>query len=114
MIGIEHLKIRCVIGDLDRERKNEQDIYLDVTVWGKRFDEMTKDHIEETVDYIALEQLCTQIAQKGSYYMLETLAVQLVDKILEAFPVKKVWVRIMKPQAISHAKGAFVEWEKEQ
>jgi FolB domain-containing protein len=111
-IGIHHHCISCRIGILPYEREIDQNIYIDVKVklrdWKKNYD------IGETVCYVEIADLCTELAQKNSYGLLEQMVEELMDELFIRFPISYGWIRIKKPQAIPSAEYAFVELDRNE
>ena len=111
-IGFEHLRVNCIIGILPHERTQKQEIFIDLKVKAKfGFTSKTED-LNETIDYVELTNLSRDLAQSGKYYLIETLAKEILDSILKRFDVEEAWVKIKKPGALPDAKCAFVELEK--
>ena len=111
-IEIEDLKINCIIGILEHERCQAQDIFISLTV---SFDSIVdgSDVMEDTIDYVALAKLCATIAQEGQYKLLETLAAKIITALEDGYPlIDHAKVTINKPQAIASAKASKVVVDK--
>ncbi|MEC7840484.1 MAG: dihydroneopterin aldolase [Chlamydiota bacterium] len=111
-IGFDKLKIRCIIGVNPEERVVEQEIFVCLRV---RFDfskASASDCISDSVDYVRLSQICTDLALSNRYQLLEKFAVDILERVFSEFPVISAWVRIEKPQAIASADHACVELER--
>jgi len=111
-IGFQNLKIHCIIGDLPEERVTEQIIYVDLTVVADITKTVTHDDIAYGVDYVALSELCKQMAIEGKYHLIETYISAVLESILERFPVDQATMRVRKPGGIADADCAFVELTK--
>ena len=105
-IGLEDLKITCTIGTFDEEKENKQDIFLDVEVITNP---NTTDNLDETVDYVKIAKLCTDLATQHHYQLLETLANDLLKELHINFNISWCRIKIKKPQALEFAKYATVE-----
>lgn len=105
IIGINGLKIMCVIGCLPEERIKEQEITLDVKV------RAPFTSIEERICYVKISEVCTKLAQEKKHLLLESLAVDMMETLMATFPISWAWVGIKKPSAIPSAEFAFVELE---
>ena len=112
LIGIEHLRIRCIIGVNPEERESEQDIYVDLKVQADFTKCSVSDSIRDTVNYIHLKDVCERLAQTKRYRLMETFACEIVNQLLKEFDIQWAWIRVKKPQAISEAAFAMVEFEK--
>lgn len=111
-IGFEDHKIHCIIGDLEHERIREQDIYIDLRVEGDFSKCIKTDVVEDTIDYVAMAKLCTTVAQQGQFRMLEMLAWQITEKMLQEFPISSVWIKIKKPGGIPTTKYSYIELKR--
>lgn len=109
IIGIEELKIECIIGVLPEERKKGQTILIDLRAEAGF---PMQDSLSDTVDYVALATQCRITAQEGKYHLLETLAADLTQILLQQFHLTSVWIKIRKPGALATANCAFVEFKR--
>lgn len=110
MIRIRDLEVSCIIGCLSSERECEQTLFFDLefsTEWSAE----RKDSLDQTIDYVEVVDLCTDIAVKGKFQLIESLAHHLLTQILERFPTEKAKVRVRKPGAIPSALCTEVELE---
>lgn len=114
LIGIQRHRLSCIIGILPEERVCEQNIFVDLKIEIHDAGSRGSDQIQETVDYVLLAQLCTELAQQKSYFLLETFALDILDQCIQRFKAVKAWVRIQKPSAIPTADCAYVEFERNQ
>lgn len=111
-IGFKNHHVSCKIGVYAHEKVQEQDLYFDVQAEIDFTKPSATDCVQDTLDYTQLAHLCTKIAQKGNYQLLETLACVIMDRIFFLFNVRHVKIRIKKPNAISSAECAVVEIEE--
>lgn len=107
-IGFKNLKVTCIIGTMKEEREVEQDLFIDLEVM---IDPPKKDHLEDTLDYVALAQFSQDIAHRG-FFLLESLAQTLLDALFETFPIESASVMLKKPNAFPYADHAYVSIEK--
>lgn len=111
IVGFEDHLIRCIIGINPDERLVEQEILVSLQM-KTDFTRVAKtDDLSNAICYASVAALCTEIAQKGKYQMLETLACQLVKQLTESFTPSWIRVVIKKPSALLTASYAFVELE---
>ncbi len=112
IIGIENLKVICIIGCNPSEWLQEQEIFIDLKVETDISLCVSSQQIKDTIDYDALAALCSALAINNRYKLLEALAWDIVHKILENGNVQWCWTRIKKPQAIPAAQYSMVEFQK--
>lgn len=108
-VGFEQLAIRCIIGCCPEERQVEQEIYVDLRVGCDFTRCATSDNIQDAVDYVKLADICTELAQSRKYYLQESFAAELLQKIINEFNVEWASIKIKKPKALASAECATVE-----
>jgi dihydroneopterin aldolase len=111
-IGFKKHRIHCVIGNNPEERNQAQDIFVDLRVKVDFANAAQSDNLKDTICYTFFADLCTQLAQKNRYRLLETFAAAVLENILQQPNVQSAWIRIRKPNAIPTAEYALIELEK--
>jgi len=110
IIAIEDLRVNCIVGVHDWERKREQPVLITVELYVPIGLAATGDDLNQTVNYSTLNQSIQKQVQTGKYQLLETMAEELAKMILaEQSSVRGVRVVIKKPRAILDAQWARVE-----
>jgi len=112
IIGVEGLRISCIIGDRSYEREKEQLIIVDLEVEVDLDRCLQSKEASDGVDYVKLAELCRQCAVNGKHRLLEELADEVLTKIVEAFSVRWARIKIKKPGALPSAKCASVELKR--
>lgn len=107
-IGFENYRISCIIGVYPEEQHVIQDLYIDLRV---KIDPVLNDQIEETVCYVSLAELCSQIGERH-YQLIETFAAEALTEILKIKKIEWASIRVKKPNALLRADYAFVEMER--
>ena len=108
-ILIEGLRVSCVIGVNDRERRAKQEIVLDIVLHADLRVAGGSDDIADTVDYGALARSIAEHVAGSSFRLVEALAESVAGVCLADARVTRVHVRIRKPGALSLADSAGVE-----
>lgn len=108
-IGFENHRVSCIIGCLEEERKHEKEVLIDLTVGVQVDAAINDDDIHKAISYVDLANLCTDMAKKHQYHLLETMATSLTEQLLKRFPLHWVHIKIKKPSALPSADFAFVE-----
>lgn len=111
LIGFHRHAVSCIIGVNPSERTVEQVLYMSLKVRTSFSSCVQTDAIEDTINYVALAQKCTEIAKEKKYHLLEALAYHLLQRILDEFPIEWAWIAIQKPSALPSAEYTFVEIE---
>lgn len=112
IIGFEHHQIDCIIGVDEHERLLEQEIYVDVKVEYNFSRCVLTDQICDTIDYTLLAKTVTDLARKRKYKLLESLAYEAVQLLINHFQLSWAWIRIKKPKGLSTAHYTVVEFSQ--
>lgn len=112
ILGIHQHQVSCIVGIYPEERQYEQTLLFDAKIKLDLSRSLLSDRMEDTVNYVSIAQICTELAQQKKYFLLESLASDILDEYLHCFPVVWAWISIKKPAAISSAAYAFVELER--
>jgi FolB domain-containing protein len=113
-VFIKNLRIRAIIGILDRERETSQDILVNVTVFTDPHPANTPDDISYCVDYFDLAVKIRTLVESSQRFTVEVLAEDIARLCLNRPGVRKVTVRVEKPEAIPEAGSVGVEIERGQ
>lgn len=102
-VGIEQLRILCIMGLLPEERLIPQPILVSLQVGVV--------DANAFVDYTKLADTATHLAQESQFFLLEEYATALCREILKNPLLDSLKVRIEKPKALLFAQHAFIEME---
>lgn len=108
-IRICDLLVRCILGINDSERREKQDVLINLAIYTDLRKPGISDCIEDTVDYRALKKRLLVMAENSEYYLEEALAHAVAELCLEQQAVRQVEVRVEKPNALRFAKSVAVE-----
>jgi FolB domain-containing protein len=108
-IIIKDLLVQGIIGVNEWERKNPQDILINLEVFGDFRKAGKTDDIADCLDYFVLKGKIVNLASTSERFTIEALAADIAKLCLAESGVGKVLVRVEKPQALSSAKSAGVE-----
>jgi dihydroneopterin aldolase len=95
-VMIHGLEVWSTVGVPDAERENSQRLLIDVEVVPDRSFRVLDDKIEQAVDYHALSLRIKEVAENGERRLIETLAADLVDAVMEDNKVVEVTLKIRK------------------
>ncbi len=113
-ILISDLRARCIIGVNDEERREKQDILINVTIFADLLKAGKSDRFEDTVDYRAIKKQILKMVEASRFHLVEALA-EVVAKICLKNPmVSEVRVRVEKPSALRFARSVGVEIRRKQ
>ncbi len=108
-IVISGLLVRCVIGVSDEERREKQDVLINVSLYADLGKAGTSDRFEDAVDYRAIKKEIMGMAENSSYHLVEALAEAVAGVCLGHAGVVQVRVRVDKPSALRFARSVGVE-----
>lgn len=108
-IGIEELRISCIIGIFPQERIQEQELSIDLELDCEFSALVEEQRIEDTVDYAEVAEWLEIWIQEEKFLLLETLAEQASLEIFVRYPqVQQLRLKLRKPAAIPKARAAVV------
>lgn len=96
-IHIEDLSFKCIIGLLDFERHNPQEVRIDL--------KLEYDYKDEFINYADLAALIEEQLQEKKYELIETALNELFDTIAQKFPLsKRLEIKISKPDILPNCR----------
>jgi len=111
-IHISDLRLRCTIGVSPEERREKQDVCLNISLFTDLHRAGISDELHDTVDYKAVKQQIRALVETSSFNLVEKLATEAARLCLQAPGVEKVRIRVDKPGALRFARSAAVEIER--
>lgn len=108
-ILISDLLVRCIIGVHDEERRERQDVLINLALSVDLSKAGTSDRLEDSVDYRAVNKQILSMAEGSQFHLVESLAQAVADICLENPLIKEVLVRVEKPGALRFARSVGVE-----
>jgi 7,8-dihydroneopterin aldolase/epimerase/oxygenase len=98
-IELRGLTIRGRHGVFEQERADGQDFVVDITVWIDLVDAAASDDLTDTYDYGALAQRAADIVAGPARKLIETVAGEIAEDVMNDDRVHAVEVTVHKPQA---------------
>lgn len=108
-IHIRDLTLRCIIGIFPEERREPQDVNVNITLFADLREAARTDAIEDTVDYKRLKKAVMSMVEKSQFFLIETLADRIASLCLEDARVTAANVTVDKPGALRFARSVAVE-----
>ncbi len=100
IIFLRALKIETIIGIYDWERKNKQTVILDLDMGTDIRSAAQSDNIEDTLDYKAISDRLIAFVENSRFMLVETMAEQITDILLQEFKIPWVRLQVNKKGAI--------------
>ena len=107
-ILIKDLRLRCIIGVNDSERREKQDVTINIVIWSDLTEAAKTDNIDKTVDYKEITKGIIKLVETSEFCLVETLAERIAKTCLDHAGVKKVRVTVEKPGALRFARSVGV------
>lgn len=113
-ILISDLSARCIIGINEEERREKQDVLINIVIFADLGKAAMSDRFEDSVDYRALKKKVLNMVESSKYYLLEALAEAIAKICLEQPGIMQVQIRVDKPSALRFARSVGVEIERKR
>lgn len=108
-IHIIDLLIRCVVGVFEEERKDRQDVIINITLHADLSAGCRSDDLEDTVDYKSIKKRILSALDGSSYMLIERMAERISEICLSDPRVKAAEVKVEKPGALRFARSVAVQ-----
>ena len=107
-IRIKNLRLRTFIGFNDEELEKRQDVVINV-----RFDYAAEkaadtDEVEYAVNYRTVTKQIIALVEDGQFMLLEKLASEVLELVMDNEFVRKAEVEVDKPHALRFADSVSV------
>ena len=111
IIYLHDLKIECIVGIWEWERRVRQTIILDLDMAADIRRAAASDRIEDTLNYKAVAKRLLDYVGNSQFQLVETLAEKVAEILLTEFRLKWVRVRVNKKGAVRGASdvGVIIE-----
>jgi dihydroneopterin aldolase/D-erythro-7,8-dihydroneopterin triphosphate epimerase len=108
-IYVRDLSLRCIIGIFPDERKNRQDVVVNLVLESDFAEAARSDDIEHTANYKTITKQIIQLVEESEFFLIETLAEKIADVCLSDPRVHRATVTLDKPGALRFARSVAVE-----
>lgn len=108
-IFIRDLALRCIIGIFPEERREKQDVVINVEMHCDLHKAGKSDDLKDTVDYKSIKKSILRLVEASHFQLIESLAEKIAAIALGEDKVQQVVVTIDKPGALRFAKASAVE-----
>ncbi len=112
VILINDLVVRGILGVNDWERRDKQDILLNLVLYADLRACARSDRLDETVNYRTVTKQVVELVESSSRFTAEALAEDIARVCLAVPGVFRVRVRVEKPGAVRFARSVGVEMER--
>ena len=113
-IRIEALTLKAVIGVHPHEQEAPQDIVIDLSFDYEASKAAASDDIKEAVDYFTLKERIAGLVVTGRYNLVERLAQDIINIIMDDARVERASVTVAKPLALPGARSVGVTMTRQR
>lgn len=108
-IYIRDLMARCILGVTDEERRERQDVCVNIVIYADLRPAALTDRFEDAVDYRAIKKRVLALIEGSAYHLVEALAERIAECCLEDPKVQQVQVTVDKPSALRFSRSVAAE-----
>ena len=107
-VHIKALRLRTIIGVYEHERHTPQDVVVHVEMAVDAAQAAATDDLQFAVDYAALRDRIAQCVEASKFHLLERLAEEILQIVLDEPRVQSAKVEVEKPNALEQAEAVSV------
>ncbi len=111
-IQIKNLLLRAIIGINDEERRNRQDVLINLTLFADTRPAGESDEITDAVNYRTITKRIIALVEASRFFLVEKMAAEIADLCLENPQVESVRVSVEKPGALRFAQSVGITIER--
>ncbi len=111
-IQIKDLLLRTIIGINAEERRDRQDVLINVTLYADTRQAGESDRMEDSVNYRTIAKQIIALVESSQFYLVEKLAEQIAALCLQDERVERARVSVEKPGALRFACSVGVTIER--
>ncbi len=113
-IIIKDLFLRTILGINEDERRNRQDVLINLTLETDTRQPGTSDDIADTVNYRTMTKQVIDLVESSRFFLVEKMCEEIAQLCLKDERVERVTVCVEKPAALRFAKSVGVCIERER
>jgi FolB domain-containing protein len=113
-ILIKDLLARCIIGVNEDERREKQDVVINIAISADLSLPASTDDFADAIDYRSIKKRVVNAVENSRFYLVEALADRIARICLENPRVESVQVTVEKPSALRFARSVGVEITRDQ
>ncbi len=113
-IQIKDLLLRAILGINDEERRNLQDVLINITLSVDTGEAGASDDVNQTVNYRTLTKQVIELVEDSKFYLVEKLAAEIMALCLATEGVARARVSVEKPGALRFARSVGITIERER
>ena len=111
-IKITDLHLRAIIGINPDERRNLQDVLINIVLYVDSRPAAESDDISDSANYRSITKEIIKLVESSKFYLIEKLASEIATICLKSQQVETVSVNVQKPTALRFAKSVGITIER--
>ena len=111
-IHIKDLNLRTIIGINEEERRDRQDVVINLVMDADMRRAGESDDIDDAVNYRTITKRIIQLVEKSQFYLVEKMAAEIAAICLRDAHVDRARVTVEKPGALRFARSVGVTIER--
>lgn len=111
-IQIKDLMLRTIVGINDEERRNRQDVLINIVLYADTRAAGASDDINDAVNYRTITKRVISLVEGSQFYLVERMAAEIAAICLDDARVQRAAVRVEKPGALRFARSVGVEIDR--
>jgi D-erythro-7,8-dihydroneopterin triphosphate epimerase len=111
-IHIKDLQLRTIIGINAEERRDRQDVLINLVLYVDTRPAAASDDVAQAVNYRTLTKRIIQLVETSQFHLVEKLAAEIAAICLGDARVERVSVTVEKPGALRFARSVGVTVER--
>ena len=108
-IQIKDLHLRTIIGINKEERRDRQDVLINIVLYADTQAAGASDDIDDAVNYRTITKGVIKLVEESKFYLVEKMAAEIAAICLEDPRVEEISVRVEKLGALRFARSVGVE-----
>jgi D-erythro-7,8-dihydroneopterin triphosphate epimerase len=108
-IQIRDLQLRTIIGINEEERRDRQDVVINIVLCADTRAAGASDDIDDAVNYRTVTKRVIKLVEESQFCLVERLAAEIAAICLQDPRVESASVRVEKPGALRFARSVGVE-----
>ncbi|MBN2370453.1 MAG: dihydroneopterin aldolase [Vicinamibacteria bacterium] len=113
-ILIRDLQLRCIIGVEEFERREKQDVVIQIALAGDFRRAARSDDFADAADYRAIKKRVVALVEASRFRLVEALAEAVAAACLEDERLAEVTVLVEKPGSLRFARTVGVEMTRQR
>ena len=109
IVYIKGVSASTTIGVYDHERDIKQDLKIDLEMAFNNQAAGASDDVTNALDYDAISNRTLEYVESNQHFLIESVAENLSQLLLDEFPIEQLTLTISKPAAVSAANDVGIK-----